>query len=83
VVQALGDGADARDVIAHYRTRLLAGFRKHLEACCAFYQTGYRGPWWEQQIAKLRRGLKWTGHRLQAAGAFRHGLNGFRLEALW
>jgi flavin-dependent dehydrogenase len=80
VARAAAEGADVDSVIAHYQNRLLAGFRKHLEVCRDFYQAGGSGPWWDQQIEEIRRGLEWSTGRLQESGPFRYRLNGFALE---
>jgi len=82
VVRAAAEGADVAAVIAHYQTRLLAGFRKHLEVCRDFYQAGRSGPWWDQQIAEIHHGLEWSTQRLQQSAPFRYRLNGFDLEAV-
>ena len=82
VVRAAAEGADVDAVIAHYQTRLLAGFRKHLEVCHDLYQAGGSGLWWDQQIEEIRRGLEWSTHQLQESRPFRYRLNGFALETV-
>ncbi|MBV8906331.1 MAG: hypothetical protein JOZ22_22055 [Acidobacteriia bacterium] len=80
VIRAALDGADASSVVAHYTARLMAGFQRHLEVCREFYGTGRSGPWWQQQIGDLDRGIKWTSRELSRLPAFRYRLNGFALE---
>jgi hypothetical protein len=82
VVRAGIDGADVDALIAHYRTRLVAGFKRHLEACREFYQAGHSGPWWDQELNSLDRGLDWCTHQLERAPGFRFRLSGFALEAI-
>jgi hypothetical protein len=82
VVRAAIDGADVSALIAHYRTRLLAGFKRHLEGCQQFYQAGLSGPWWDQELGSLDRGLDWCTRQLERAPGFRFRLSGFALEAI-
>ncbi len=82
VVRAGIDGADAGALIAHYRTRLLAGFKRHLEACREFYRAGDSGPWWDRELNSLDRGLDWCTRQLESAPRFRFRLSGFALEAI-
>jgi len=82
VVRAGIDGADVDALVAHYRTRLVAGFKRHLQACRQFYQAGHGGPWWDQELNSLDRGLDWCGHLLETAPGFRFRLSGFALEAI-
>lgn len=82
VVRAASEGADADRLVAHYRTKLLAGFRRHLESCSGFYQSGHRGPWWTSELEELRRGREWCNRQLDVAARFQYRLNGFSLEPL-
>jgi hypothetical protein len=82
VVRAVAGGEDVDAVVAHYRNRLVAGFKKHLEVCLGFYQTGGNGPWWNQEANSLRRGLLWCRRQLDGASGFRYRLNGFALEPI-
>jgi hypothetical protein len=80
VIRAAADGADVDALVAHYRTRLLAGFRKHLEVCRDFYAAGRGRPWWDQELGSLERGLEWCASQIHNADAFRFRLRGFALE---
>ena len=82
VVRAAIEGADIDALVAHYRTRLIAGFKRHLEACREFYRGGHGGPWWDQELNSLDRGLEWCRGRLETAPGFRFRLSGFALEAM-
>jgi len=82
VVRAGIEGADVGALVSHYRTRLVAGFKRHLEACREFYQTGRSGPWWDQELNALDRGLEWCARQLETAPGFRFRLSGFALEPI-
>jgi hypothetical protein len=82
VVRAGIAGADADALVAHYQNRLLAGFKRHLEACRQFYQAGLSGPWWKHELDSLDCGLGWCGRQLDGATRFRFRLNGFELESI-
>jgi hypothetical protein len=81
VVRAAVDGWGADELLAHYQTRLVAGFQKHLEVCAGFYRSGHRGKWWEDQRSATEKGLTWCQGKLATAGEFQFRLNGFSLEA--
>ena len=74
-------GEDIESLAAHYQSRLLAGFQRHLALCLEFYQAGRRGAWWENQIEDLRRGLTWCAQHVPALSA-RYRLNDFVLERI-
>jgi 2-polyprenyl-6-methoxyphenol hydroxylase-like FAD-dependent oxidoreductase len=82
VVRAAAQGCDVNELLAHYQTRLLAGFQKHLEVCAEFYRSGHSGPWWQEQIKATEQGLLWCRAKLANAGEFKFRLNGFSLERL-
>jgi hypothetical protein len=82
VIRAAARGADAYALAAHYRTGVLAGFRKHLFACRDFYKQGRRGPWWDRQVSDLECGLVWCAEQLQDAQPIRFRLNGFELQSV-
>jgi hypothetical protein len=80
VIRAVVDGANVDSLVAHYQTRLLAGFKRHLALCFEFYRSGYTGPWWSSQLDDLARGLAWCPEQLANKSAFHYRLNGFTLE---
>lgn len=80
VVRAAHEGSDPDLLARHYRTRLLAGFQRHLEACAQFYQNGGHSPWWANQLAGIQAGLQWCRAELGAELHFNFRLNGFALE---
>jgi len=69
-------------LLSHYRSRLTAGFARHLELCRGFYVSGNRGPWWEQEIACLEEGMAWCRQVLGAGNVFHYRLSGFELQAI-
>jgi hypothetical protein len=82
VVRAGMEGVDVEALVTHYQNRLVAGFRRHLEACREFYRGGRNGAWWDQELNALNRGLEWCDRQLQSSTRFRFRLNGFALEAI-
>lgn len=82
VVRAVAEGAPVERLLAHYQTRLIGGMRRHLGICAEFYETGGRGPWWDSELAALRRGIRWCDDHLAGAEAFQYRLNGFVLQPL-
>ena len=82
VVRAAIAGEDVSAIISHYRARLVIGFQRHLEVCEAFYRSGGQGPWWEEQLEALRRGVDWCKCERANIAPSRYRLNGFSLEAL-
>ena len=80
VVRAASAGGDASALVAHYRTRLVAGFAKHLQVCGEFYGQGRRGEWWAQELDSVNQGLQWCSSQLAGVEGGRYRLNGFALE---
>jgi len=82
VIRAAVDGENADRVMAHYRMRLLAGFKRHLDVCHEFYRSGHSGPWWDNELEHLHRGIEWCYRQLSGSPGFQYRLNGFALEAV-
>jgi len=80
VVRAAAEGFEIDELVAHYQTRLLAGFEKHLAVCAEFYRSGHKGSWWEDQRSATEKGLRWCGSKLANGAEFKFRLNGFSLE---
>jgi len=78
VIRAAAQGAHADELLAHYRARLVAGFRRHLEVCRQFYSAGGSGNWWRTELELIEQGIAWCG----AEPRFRFQLNGFELRAV-
>ena len=81
VIRAAIGGGDADDLMAHYQTRVLAGFQRHVSLCMDFYNSGHTGLWWNGQLDHLKRGVAWCSQQLSSgAPRVRYRLNGFSLE---
>ena len=76
VIRAAAQGANADELLAHYRARLVAGFRRHLQVCRGFYATGGLGDWWRAELELIGKGIAWCGDDPQ----FRFQLDGFELR---
>ena len=82
VVGAAARGAHVNELLTHYQTRLVAGFKRHLAVCREFYQSGGVGPWWEFALESIQEGLTWCDEQLRSAGAFHYRLRGLELERI-
>jgi hypothetical protein len=82
VVRAVAAGAEEHHVLAHYRARLLDGFRRHLEICRQFYTAGQAGAWWDAELDYLTHGLAWCDRERQDAPPYRYRLSGFELRPI-
>jgi len=81
-IRAISSGANAAAVLAHYESRLTAGFQRHLESCGGFYRAGGSGPWWQSELEAAEQGLAWCAQRMASFPAFRFRLNGYDLEVV-
>jgi len=82
VIRALVQGGDAGALQSHYQARLTAGFRRHLELCRGFYQSGGTSPLWRSELEAIDRGIRWCDAQINAGAGFRYRLRGFELEAV-
>jgi 2-polyprenyl-6-methoxyphenol hydroxylase-like FAD-dependent oxidoreductase len=82
VVQAALGGEPLNDVMAHYQSRLTAGFARHLSLCQEFYRTGSGGPWWEAEYAGLTEGLEWCRQQSTKTPEFHFRLSGYELKSV-
>jgi hypothetical protein len=80
VIRSVDNGGDTASLLAHYESRMTAAFRKHLEMCTDFYQSGGNGAWWQGETAALRRGIAWCDAKLGPNPAFEYRLQGFELH---
>jgi hypothetical protein len=78
VIRASAQG-EVESLHAHYRTRLTAGFLKHLELCRPFY-AACSGDWWVGELKLLDEGIAWCREQLRNAPPFRYRLEGFDLK---
>jgi hypothetical protein len=81
-IRAIFNGERADEVLAHYESRLTAGFQRHLVNCAGFYRTGGDTPWWTEQLQALERGFEWCSERMSQFPRFRYRLNGYELETV-
>jgi hypothetical protein len=81
VIRALAGGGSPPDLLSHYEARLTAGFRRHLELCRGFYQSGGPASLWRSELEAIDRGIQWCDAKLGARVNFRYQLRGFELEA--
>jgi hypothetical protein len=49
IIAAVRKGEPVEDLLAHYRSRQMHGFLRHLQICLGFYQSGGSGAFWKQQ----------------------------------
>jgi hypothetical protein len=82
VIRAIANGGSESDLLAHYETRLTAGFQRHLMLCRQFYLTGGTSPLWRDELAAIDRGIEWCAATLANRTSFRYQLRGFELEAV-
>jgi hypothetical protein len=82
VLRGIHRGGDCDELLAHYRSRLLAGFNRHLETCEGFYRTGGSTPWWQTQLQAVRTGMEWCTRELRRSLAVQYRLRGFDLERI-
>jgi hypothetical protein len=77
VIGALAEEHDSKLVLAHYASRLLSGFVRHLETCSSFYAAADRSSWWRQELAELRHGAEWTRNKISDLPKPQYRLKGF------
>jgi hypothetical protein len=59
VIRAAISGGDPAALSRHYQARLTAGFRRHLELCLQYYQSGPSTDWWHREAEAIRSGIAW------------------------
>ena len=82
VLRSIQRGGEQDALLSHYRWRLLAGFKRHLEVCEGFYRTGGSTPWWRAQLQAVRTGWEWCARELGSGVAGQYQLRGFDLERI-
>jgi hypothetical protein len=80
VVRGMHRGGGESELLAHYRSRLLAGFKRHLEVCEEFYRTGGSTSWWRAQLEAVRTGLSWCAQELASGPGTQYQLREFDLH---
>lgn len=79
VICSISRGGDARALLTHYRSMLIAAMRRHLQHCIQFYATGGQGEWWQAQTAELQRGYEACTRLLATMPEPQFVLRGFSL----
>jgi hypothetical protein len=82
VVRSIASGGNQHELLAHYQTRLLAGFQRHLAFCAGFYQSAFDSHWWQQETQALKDGLEWCARRMDQHPKFKFQLRGFELQPI-
>ena len=82
VIGSVANSGDSEAALAHYSTRLLSGFLRHLEVCRQFYISASRSEWWDSEQAQLDRGIEWTRFQLSTVPKPQYRLVGFDLEQI-
>jgi 2-polyprenyl-6-methoxyphenol hydroxylase-like FAD-dependent oxidoreductase len=58
--RAACDGEPVVDLLAHYTSRQMHGFLRHLQICLSFYQSGGATAFWQGEAALLQQGIAWV-----------------------
>ena len=74
VIQAAAAGGDVVFLGEHYTSRLVHGFKRHLEHCVQFYSSGGVGEFWQAEREALRKGLTELDQILQSLPAAQYRL---------
>ncbi len=82
VIRGAAKGYPVETLVAHYNTRLMQGFLRHLQVCLPFYQRGGHSEFWETEAAALKSGIAWMQSRLQNQPPARYRLVGYELEPI-
>jgi hypothetical protein len=82
VIRGAAKGFPVEKLFAHYNTRLMQGFLRHLQVCLPFYQRGGHSEFWETEAAALKSGIAWIQSRLQDQPPACYRLVGYELEPI-
>jgi hypothetical protein len=83
LIAAVRKGEPVEELLAHYASRQMHGFLRHLQICLGFYQSGGSGAFWQSEAAMLQQGIEWAGRVLQEhAKPPTHRLVGRQLEPI-
>jgi hypothetical protein len=82
VIRAAVQGSEVESLLAHYNSRLMSGFLRHLQMCHHYYSTGGTGPFWSSELQLLQLGIEWLSERLHPHPSPRYRLVGFELVAI-
>jgi hypothetical protein len=83
LIAAVRKGEPVEDLLAHYASRHMHGFLRHLQICLGFYQRAGSGAFWQSEAALLQQGIEWAWKVLQQqAKPATHRLVGRQLEPI-
>jgi hypothetical protein len=83
LIAAVRKGEPLEDLLAHYTSRHMHGFLRHLQICLGFYQRAGSGAFWQSEAAMLQHGIEWAWRVLQQhAKPPTHRLVGRHLEPI-
>ena len=82
LVAAVRAGEPVGALLAHYSSRQVQAFHRHLQTCLSFYETGGTTAFWQQETAILRQGIEWTEQILRQQAPPSHRLVGRRLHPI-
>jgi len=60
LIAAVRDGEPVEDLLAHYTSRQMHAFLRHLQICLGFYKNGGSTPFWQSETALLEQGIEWA-----------------------
>jgi 2-polyprenyl-6-methoxyphenol hydroxylase-like FAD-dependent oxidoreductase len=83
LVGAVRAGEPVEPLLAHYTSRQMQAFLRHLQICLGFYQTGGSTPFWQSETALLQQGIEWAWGAVQEqAKPATHRLVGRQLQPI-
>ena len=82
VVRAAQDGEPWEDVRAHYESRMILGFRRHLALALSFYRSGHGGAWWTAEADAAGQGIMWCDEQAKSFGPPRYRMEGDQLHRI-
>jgi flavin-dependent dehydrogenase len=78
LIRASFGGECEKDLLAHYSSRILSGFLRHLKVCTQFY-SAVSESWWQAELDSMKHGIAWAQEQLTSTPASHFALRGFEL----
>ena len=82
VIRASARGSSRETLLAHYETRFMHGFLRHLQVCLQFYRSGGSSDFWKTEASALEEGITWMQDRLRGQAPPRYRLAGYELQPI-
>jgi hypothetical protein len=80
---AVRRGEPVEHLLAHYTSRQMHGFLRHLQICLGYYQAGGSTSFWRTEAELLQQGIAWAGQVLrEQARPPTHRLAGRNLQPI-